>query len=1293
MKVNPTPYTNYPYFPVFKPSVTFSLSPSLLRRFFLLTVGTFLLWILAGGAAFAQGNRASIDSAVQARKRIADSARTARLDALKTLRAAQTARIDSIKTVRAYRTSKKYVDSVTRSRTAALNALKAQRQAVNDSARAARAAVTDSIKAVRGAAIAELRAEQKSRTDSLQAIRAYRASKRYADSVSVVRKAFSDSMQLARKAFADSARASRTALAEANKAARKATADSLTAIRKIYTDSVVAVRKIRSDSLLAKKAEREKLNTEKAKAKEKKMDLALKIKIGKKREKWSNESMLKKAWSPPRKQMQNLFTHYNYFFNANRKMEEARGNMIRAHRDKYESLLPLFPFDPDKDSTLLLADMDSIIQKASVGIQIHDPRTEWADDMYLLLGQAYYYKGSYENAEAAFRYAVSLRDLAKKYNKKKDPVPRSKRQIPSITEAPKTGLAGKLERESAHNDALLWLARTYTQMGKFGESESILDLVRNDPAFPPTLTGDHALEEAYLAMRSGNNNAAVNPLLLVVADQEQTKYQRQRAAYLAGQLLYRQGKYQQSADMYAKVVDFKPQIEMEFQARKAAAYAVIASGKAATGETIASMKKMLKDGKYQPYYEQIYFVLGQLAAQSGDRMLARKYLQQSIDAPKSTKSQKALSYATLGDGFYEDGLYQQAQSSYDSAVFYAGRKAKMEAPFDVAARRATALTGVVRPLGRISVQDSLMRLSLLSEKEQRNVVRKYLKTLSDRRSDSLFRASGGGDVMAAPVANAGGNSGGAPGVGDWYFTSTTTLQQGYNDFKRKWGSRPSTDNWRRSATVAAQGLGQTAPGSTGYAGNVEEGPAGSGDDLPSEAELLAAIPNTAAAKDSSKMLTVRSYMDLSTAYVKDLEDYPRAVKMLDSLDNKYPGHTLQAEAMYLGYLLFLRQNQVERAQSYAQLLLEKYPQSEWADLVRPSDGAAGPLLASNVEAASYYDQTYSMVQQRDYKEAIRRSRDGQRRWTQPKYADRFRLLEIMSLAGTEDWKQADSLIGKFMTTNRNDSLRGWGETVKQYIQKSKAASDSIRRVKDSVTAVATAAAAAAKLPAGGARVDSAGGSTNAAAGNTVAANTTNPAGGNTPPDLNSPNNATNPTTPPANTAGTPPPQEPLVPPVTNTPPVDNSLPAGNAPPVDNTPPVENAPPPASEPPAGPVPPAFVKADGEMHYFVFVFPKMESRTMGLKAALTDFNTLKFGGQSLESSVQFFEGLNRGVVVVKGFINAAAAKTYSRAVAATPKITKEYKAGEAPQFIISETNFRKLMADKSIAPYLNFYRKNY
>src|SRR4030095_15111600 len=104
---------------------------------------------------------------------------------------------------------------------------------------------------------------------------------------------------------------------------------------------------------------------------------------------------------------------FNYYFNANRKMEEAEANMQRTSRDKWDGRIALFIFDPARASVVFSADMYSRIHKAALGIQIHDPRTKWGDDLYLLLGKAYYYKGDAENAANSFKYIVALREKEK----------------------------------------------------------------------------------------------------------------------------------------------------------------------------------------------------------------------------------------------------------------------------------------------------------------------------------------------------------------------------------------------------------------------------------------------------------------------------------------------------------------------------------------------------------------------------------------------------------------------------------------------------------------------------------------------------------------------------------------------------------------------------------------------------------------------------------------------------------------------------------------------------------------
>lgn len=1032
----------------------FRFFPFALSFLFLLAAHLFLV-----PRAGAQTSRAAIDSARQANAARVDSMRranAARMDSVKAAREVasrlfkenQKRRTDSLSALRKYRESKRYADSVARIRQQRADSFRAVQRGKIDSATAERNHIRDSAIAARTATLSELRTAQKKRSDSIAAMRKYRESKRYADSVAVVRKVRTDSLQAARKSFADSARASRKAIAAEMAAARKKTADSLAAIRKYTSDSLATIRKRRTDSLTAIRTAKEKAAKDKEKAKEKKMELALNIKIAKKREKWSNESMLKKKWGVPRKQIQNLFTHYNYYFNANRKMQEAEANMLRVKKDNYDKTIDLFPFNPDTDSTLLLADMDSIIQKTSVGIQIHDPRTDWADELYLLLGQAYYYKGSYDNAAIAFRYVISLRELKRKEEARRKGYVAPRGKTPSILQDEKKSALDFLKHQSVHNDALLWLARTYAQTARYGEAESILDLLVNDPNFPESLRGRYSMETANLALKTKKYQEAPGALLTVADDKKIPNWQRQRAAYLAGQLLQQEGKYSEAANAFVKVVDLNPRIEMDFQARKNAAYSVMASGKPSE-ETVASLRKMLKDSKYAPYYEQVYYVLGRVAANSGNRTLAIDYLTQSLRAPRTTRPQRALSFLALGDVYYADGLYNPAQSAYDSAAFLAGKDAA-KAPFDVAAQRAKSLASVAGPARQMAAQDSLLALSNMSEKEQRAVVRKYLKYLSSQKADSLNRAGGGDNNTMALPTNDGNSTGG--GDNSWYFASTTTLQQGFTDFRRKWGNRTLTDNWRRASANAMSLAGAGPDGQPlNPAANVDtvSGKTDAASTGPTEASLLAQIPKTEAERESVRRRLEQSMLALATAYANDVQDYPRAMKVLDDMDRRFPEQQSPDETLYLGYLVYLRQNQIERAQMLSQQLLEKYPRSRFAALVRPSDEAAGPLLTSAVESDSYYEDTYNMVQRRAFADALRRSRDGQQRWPDPRINERFRILEIMALSGNREYTTADSIVGKFITTTANDSLRGWAQALQDFIRQEKA-KDTVR-----VTASAT----------------------------------------------------------------------------------------------------------------------------------------------------------------------------------------------------------------------------------------------
>lgn len=995
------------------------------------------------------------DSAAASRKHILDSSRAAQakyLDSVKTARqveldrmnAIRKKRTDSLAAIRKYKESRRYRDSVEKAKERRLDSIQTVRKARTDSITAARKRVTDSTIAVRKAVTDSIKAIQKKRSDSLGKIRKYRESKRYADSVQVVRKLRADSIKDIREARADSLMAARKKITDSAAAARKARADSVTAARKVISDSLAAARKIKSDSLAQMKAKREKDSKLREKQKEDKAKLALEVKIKRKQEAYNNENMLKKRWAFPRSVMQNTTTRFNYYFNANQKMDEAIENMQRFRKENYESLIPLYPFNPDRDSSVLAPDMDSIIHKASLGIQIHDPRTKWGDDLYLLLGQASYYKGDYKNATDAFKYTVSLRDKKKKKKKSSNSRPKPKGPSSVVVEE-KRGISGIIAHRSVHNEAILWLARVLTQQHKEGEAESVLDLVETDPNFSGSLAGRIALEKSFIRLSQQDYKGAITPLTQVTTDKKLPDWIRRRAAYINGQLQQRYGDYTASVESFKAVISMHPPVDMDFYSKKNLATSQMLAG-GDQKDAIVMLKGILKDGKFSQYYEQVYFLLGQLSVNSGNQEEAITYLNKAITAPRSTEANKAQSYATLGDIYYGQRKYEYAKNSYDSAAAFMGDNPEGE-QMQTALRRSVVLGNLTTPLRTIRHNDSLLRLSEMDEKEQRAVVRRYIKVLEDRRADSLFEAENAG--VNAAMKNTGNSSasGTRNNYANWYFSNGAQMQKGFNDFKQKWGSRPLADNWRRSN--AGGGFVQNDLSNSGNEAGVDN----SG--IPTEESLLAAIPKTKAEKDTALLEIRTAYVAGANAYVKDLEDYPPAVDMLDTLDRRFPKHEFDAEALYLRYMIAVKQSKFDSAKLYKNQLQAEHPNSEWAKLVQPTEDGNGAALALSV-VAKHYDSTYSYMLNRYYDTSLARSKEGQHIYRQSPYQDRFQIIEATSQAMLENYNAADSVLNIFMTkhTDPNDSLKRWGDALLKYVSEKKAIV--AKRIQDSLSRIDTA---------------------------------------------------------------------------------------------------------------------------------------------------------------------------------------------------------------------------------------------
>ncbi len=943
--------------------------------------------------------------------------------AIDSMNAARKAALESSAALRKYRNSKHYKDSVAHARKAKTKSLQTARQSKIDSMKAERGKITDSMSTVRKVKTDSVKEVQKKRTETFAKVKKYKSSKRFTDSVTVVRREHLDSTKRVQKAYRDSVARIRKRELDSDKAIRKHETDSIKMVRTKVLDSMKISRKKRTDSLTKAKLAKDKNFKNKDKMSDEKKKLAFEIAMKKKHEAFTNKTMLKKKWSPIRRFTQNSFTHYNYYYNANRKLEEANANMLRGgQKESYDSMIRLYPFDPDRDSTLLSGDMDSIIRKVSVGLQIHDPRVKWSNDMFLIMGQAYYYKGRYENAATTFRYILSV-DEENKKNENHGHTANSK-DGPSFVEDEKSRF-DFLKHKSVHNDAILWLARTYVQEKQVENGQAVLSLLASDPKLPEDLLGQVAAGKAFAYIADKNPTAASEQLAIVVEDENLPDWLRMRAAFLNGQILQSLEKYADAAVNFERCLDFFPKIEMDFYARKYIAWNTLMAGKD-VGDGMKPLKKVLNDGKYVSYHDQVYYVLGNLAAKAGKPDDAAKYLWLSATAPKATKKQKSLSFAALGDVEYGRGNYTEAKNAYDSAAKYAGANSK-DANVIAAIQKSKGLSEVSQPAAIIHDQDSLLALAELSKKDQLSAVKHYIRDLEKKAQDSIRNAEEAGIPTIATADVPAETSDAA----NWYFSNPTTMQQGSNDFKRKWGTRPLTDNWRRAA-------GLPFTNTAGSSGGLEEDNPGADNTttingLPTEESLLARIPNTKEQKAAAVKSIQKAYIALAKAYLKQLDDYVLSGATLDTLDSRYPAHNQKEEELYLRYQIAIRQSKLDKAQANATELIAKFPESPYAELLKPKKEDNKLALNGGKTVEQYYEDTYNMIVDHKYTEALARVQNGIKSYDNPLFKKRFQVAEAMCYTGMGNLNMGDTLIKNFLTANPSDSLSGWAKEIGIYI--------------------------------------------------------------------------------------------------------------------------------------------------------------------------------------------------------------------------------------------------------------------
>ncbi|MFY8005028.1 MAG: tetratricopeptide repeat protein, partial [Chitinophagaceae bacterium] len=368
----------------------------------------------------------------------------------------------------------------------------------------------------------------------------------------------------------------------------------------------------------------------------------------------------------PGKIFQNAFSHYNYYFNANNKVNEIIAKVKQTHRDDFTKLLPFYNYQY-RQTASYTNDIDSIILKCTAGIFLHDLRSDWVDNLYLLIGKAYLLKESYDSAAYVFQYinyAWAPNDDG--YILTIGSNNGQKNSIFSIVTPEKRSFLQKLtHRTISRNESLLWMARTYIEQQKNNEASSLLAMLTADPAFPQRLQPQlHELWAYHYYQQKLNDSAAfhIEKALSVTSN----KTEKARWLFLAGQLLQQIKQDSAATRYYERSIQATPDPLLEVYARLNMVQMGSNKQKKGSDDHLQQLYQLSKKDKYENYRDIILLVAAQLEMENKNLTAATNTALKSIKYNTDNPETKNKAWLLLADLYYTQNKYVQSAACYDS---------------------------------------------------------------------------------------------------------------------------------------------------------------------------------------------------------------------------------------------------------------------------------------------------------------------------------------------------------------------------------------------------------------------------------------------------------------------------------------------------------------------------------------------------------------------------------------------------------------------------------------------------
>ncbi len=638
-----------------------------------------------------------------------------------------------------------------------------------------------------------------------------------------------------------------------------------------------------------------------------------------------------KKINPVKKMKENVVAHYNFYFNANNKLQDVITSAKKSFKDSFSRQLAFYNFTLDQTAAQK-QELDSVIHKSNNGILLHDLRNDWVDDLYLLMGQAYYYQKKFDSAYDVFQYINYTFQPRTKDEKGLEKTIGSNLNTSGNIYTVSTKEGSISSKNSARNDALVWIIKTLLAQDNDDDAKSLIETLQRDRNFPKRLKASLAEQKAFFFYKNKQADSCAY-YLTASMDAAEGNIEKARRYFLIAQLYSTTEQKEKANDFYDKSINITTDPVMEAYAR---IYQVALSSnepdvEKRIDEQVDLLMRMAKREKYLSYQSIIYNAAAEMELTRNEPNAAIALFLKSnaanTDDPLG-RSYNNLKIATLA---FKEKKYKLAKTYYDSVGLV---PAEQQIDFEI---KKKVTEEIVNLFTIIEKEDSLNAIVNLPEKERDALLKAQLKKL--KKEQGLQEDEEGLTNQNQPAIGGGGGRGqrnnlldesagnifnNAQQKGEWYFNNPTLIGQGKIAFKNKWGTRPNSDNWRRLIAInGTRMVSQRGPEGTRRVvaqQNVQP--------VLSIETLMAELPMTKAQQDASMLKKSKAYFGLGELFQEKLGEWQEAINWYEKTLNEGNEPGLKAKTYYNLSFCFRQLKNSEQASYFKNLLVNNYPENE-----------------------------------------------------------------------------------------------------------------------------------------------------------------------------------------------------------------------------------------------------------------------------------------------------------------------------------------------------------------------------